>query len=564
MAVQQSTETQALDQLKAILLDQEKQRIVHLEDEMKSLYDQLNDKEQLIESLDPIIADLLYKKILESKSQMAEALAPVMGGALRKQIADAKDDIADSLYPVIGKAVRKSVAEAIKNLVREINERIDTIVNQGFRFRKKIDRDLILKQSLPFYLKEIFLIHKKSGLLLSHASYKQDNNGKEDIISGMLSAIREFSKAAFSSGDQSLHEIQYEDLNIVIEEGKYACLAFVIEGIPTINFKEIIKELESKIHLRFFKAMRDFDGETESFDHVKDLLSGFITSVHEPLFKDALSLEKNKKPKGILYLFAVIIIIIALFIFIPFKDGVDGSQYEKIIQTYQNKPGSFFTVSMMENTIILKGAIFEADRKNLLDTLEEIDVQLESKNLFVLPTFESLQQMAASIQKDLKLKNTLSIVVDSTQLSLQGIVSNREKSLMAARLFAERSSIPIIFNEIIVQQDVFTIEDIKKLNIYFEPSLSELSNKSQQTLDSVLTVLDNVAINKITIQGYADSVGTDKFNQQVAYNRAEVVKKYFLEKGFPLTKINTTSQVLENQLKTSYIKSNRRVSFKVE
>ena len=197
MPAQHSKETQALDKLKAILLNQEKERISSLEDEMSNLYDQLNDKEKLIESLDPIIADLLYKKILESKSQMAEALAPVMGGAIRKQISDAKDDIADALYPVIGKAVRKSVAEAMKNLLQSINERIDNLVTKSFRSGKKLDRDSILLQSLPFHLQEIFLIHKKTGLLLSHASYKQENNGNEDVISGMLSAIREFSKAAF-------------------------------------------------------------------------------------------------------------------------------------------------------------------------------------------------------------------------------------------------------------------------------------------------------------------------------------------------------------------------------
>ena len=527
----------------------------------------MNDKELLIESLDPIIADLLYKKILESKSQMAEALAPVMGSAIRKQIAEAKDDMADALYPVIGQAVRKSVAEAIKSLMQTINERIDNIVSQGFRSRKKIDRELILRESLPFHLQEIFLIHKKTGLLLSHASYNQDNSGNEDVISGMLSAIKEFSKAAFSTSGQGLHEIQYEDLNIIIEDGKYAYLAFVVKGVPTLNFKEIVKALESKIHLRFYKDMRGFNGETNAFVPVNGLLSGFITSVHEPLFKAALMQANSKKgkPKGAYYLLALILIIVLIIFFFPTNDNL-GERYAAVVDSYQNRPGSFFSGSLIEKEVVLKGSIFKSDRDNLIAGLENLGLGVESEGLFILPDIKNMQGILLDIQNELNLKSALSVVVDSTHLSLHGVVPDQSKSLLAVRLFAGKSLLPVILNEITVRTDehVFDISEVNKFVVYFEPSFSELKNQSLQILDSVLIVLHNTAFSKISIMGFADSTGPMPINKQIAQKRADAVQKYLIENNVPIQKIETTSFVLENNPETRKFKSNRRVNFKAE
>ncbi|KAA3615069.1 MAG: OmpA family protein [Calditrichaeota bacterium] len=563
----QPTETEALDKLKAILLSSEKDRIAHLEAEMKDLYLRLNDKEQLLESLDPIIADLLYKKIIESKSQMAEALGPVMGGAIRKQIAEAKDDMADALYPVIGQAVRKSVAEAMKNLMQAINERIDNIVNQGFRSGKKVDHETLLKQSLPFHLQEIFLIHKKTGLLLSHASFSKENNGNEDVISGMLSAIREFSKTAFAAGGQSLHEIKYEDLNIIIEDGKYAYLAFVVKGVPSTNFKEIIKELENKIHLRFYKDMRGFDGETSSFTDVKDLLSGFISSVHEPMFKEVLAQEdgNKSKPKGVLYLLILILIIVSIYFFWP--SGVDiDEKYSSIIENYQNKPGSFFTAQKSESNIILKGSVFEADRDKLISELEGLELNIESQNLFILPSFEQLQAQLLSVKGDLNTASELNLVVDSSQIIIGGTVESRQQKFLAATLFAEKSSLPVVINEINVatNKPLYMASDIDRQVLYFEIGSSKLTTQSIQVLDSVLLILDSITFNKINIHGFADSSGPHKLNQKFASERAMAVKKHLLENGVPPDKVGISSAVLENGLETSIYKSNRRVIFKVE
>jgi outer membrane protein OmpA-like peptidoglycan-associated protein len=565
MSSPQATGSQALDKLKAILLNQEQKRIAYLEGEMQALFDQLNDKEKLIESLDPIIADLLYKKILESKSQMAEALAPVMGGAIRQQIAEAKDDMVDALYPVIGQAVRKSVAEAIKNLMQAINERIDSFLNQGFRAGKKVDRYLLLKQSLPFYVEEIFLIHKETGLLLAHASQNDENNGNEDMVSGMLTAIRQFSNAAFSANDQSLHEIEYEQFKIIIEDGKYAYLAFVVKGAVSTGFKSIIQDLENKIHLRFYKEMRAFEGDVDTLEPVKPILSGFISSVHEPLFKQALEENKKERPKGAVYLLVLILIAFSAYFFYPVDNNLEV-KYNTLLEKFQKKHGSFFTSSKEENNIVLKGVLFDADRRVLINNLKELGLNVRADDLFILPDVQTLQNNLSQVQKELHLDDPISVIVDSVQIILQGKVANREKGLQAAQLFAAKASLPIIINDLTIAppQSAFTKNDINNFTLYFEPASNTIETQSLKTLDSVIIVLNGIGFNKIIISGYADSVGPRALNMVLAQKRAEVVRDYLLKKNIPAQKIETRSYVFDKTANPSGFKSNRRVCFKLE
>ena len=65
----------------------------------------------------------------------------------------------------------------MKKLVKTINEKVDRALSFQLFFSKiksKItgvsEGELALKDALPFQMHEIFLIHKKTGILLSHVT----------------------------------------------------------------------------------------------------------------------------------------------------------------------------------------------------------------------------------------------------------------------------------------------------------------------------------------------------------------------------------------------------------
>ncbi len=169
-----------------------------------------------------------------------------MGKAIKKQVNESKDDIIDALYPIMGDAIKRSVSEGIKEIYTSINLKIDKALRRGI-FSKQIKSkitgvstsDLILHESFPFSIDEIFLIHESSGLLISHVSSSESKMSSDgDLISGLLTAIKDFVAESFksNSGSQNLYEIQYGNSRIILERGLYSYLAIVISGQEPSTF----------------------------------------------------------------------------------------------------------------------------------------------------------------------------------------------------------------------------------------------------------------------------------------------------------------------------------------
>ncbi len=168
---------------------------------------------------------------------MAEALGPIMGEAIRVQIRDSRKDMIEALYPVIGATVQRAVGEFTKEFQRNIDARLKaTFGPQGMvrtamaRMRGVSSAELALRDLLPFSIKEIFLIQHGSGLLLAYSHPGSTEVADSDLISGMLTAIRDFVHDSFGHGDEDkeLDEIQYGDERIIIQSGRAAYLAVVI------------------------------------------------------------------------------------------------------------------------------------------------------------------------------------------------------------------------------------------------------------------------------------------------------------------------------------------------
>lgn len=561
--------SEALDQLKQILLQQEKERLSTVEEELLELQARFNDKERLIESLDPVIADLLYKKIMESRAQMAEALAPVMGEALRTQINEAKDDIADALYPVIGKTVRKSVAEAMKNLMQAINERIDNLVSKGFGGRKKPDRITLLREVLPFHVQQVFLIHRETGLLLSHASNRIDPDAipNEDMISGMLTAIREFSQTAFAAGDQSLHEIQYDNLNIIIEEGKYAYLAFVVSGTPGSRFKEVIKDLEHKIHLAYYKDLRAFSGETEPFTPIGKTLESFISAVHEPMFEEALAGQKKRGMAPLLVFAGLIVLLVAaLFYFLSMDNAGREAELQSLLQQYRHKNGAFFSVERTDNRLILNGQAFAADRRALLQALEDAGFEVNSEAFTVLPPLSTMQTELNRLSRDLNIHPPLTLIADSAQFYLTGEVPDELTRIKAARRFAAQSALPLIWNGIRVTSPAREklINSLNSQALYFVSGSARLNSESEKNLRQLLSMGNVRDIRRLVIRGCADATGNPQRNEELARQRARAVETVFLEMGMDRSRITLQTKIFTTEESSGVFPTKRRVDFKAE
>ena len=95
--------------------------------------------------------------------------------------------------------------------------------------------EVVMYHTLLYRVEQVFLIHKKTGLLLAHAARQTVNSKDLDMISALLTALNSFAQESFkTTGQQDLSVLDYGDLQVWIEGGTppvdLAYLAVLIKG----------------------------------------------------------------------------------------------------------------------------------------------------------------------------------------------------------------------------------------------------------------------------------------------------------------------------------------------
>jgi hypothetical protein len=250
--------------------------VEHLETDhqLEELRQVLLKPDALATRISPLLVDILAEHVQESRDEIAQAIAPAVGEAIRRQVYQAREDVIDALYPVIGQMIARAMTEAVRNLAQSI----DTRVRHGFQlfldpryWRARLhgvsSSEFRLRAILPFSIHEIFLIQRDSGLLIYHYSSDPTHQDRE-IVSGMLTAIRDFAREAFGRGESGeLGAIGYAEQHIVLEAGGAAYLAVVIEGVEPPDYRETMRRALVQIHEPHYDALRHFDGSNRELLH---------------------------------------------------------------------------------------------------------------------------------------------------------------------------------------------------------------------------------------------------------------------------------------------------------
>ncbi|MDQ3249897.1 MAG: hypothetical protein M3Q45_11905 [Chloroflexota bacterium] len=232
------------------------------------------------------LLDRLERQINDDEA-LARTISPIIAGAITSSIRDARETMVEALYPIIGPMVVRAVSEAMRDLARRIDQQMRSALNvQSFqrqlqaRLRGVPPSEMALRQALPCQVQEVFLIHRENGLLLHYLSCNPDLGADSDLISGMLTAIRDFAADAFG-GDAAnqLNSIQYGDKVILAEVAQHAYVAVVIEGIEPQGFRAAIREQVIAIEHEYAAHLRQYNGDASLFAATMPRLSALMQSV---------------------------------------------------------------------------------------------------------------------------------------------------------------------------------------------------------------------------------------------------------------------------------------------
>ena len=132
----------------------------------------------------------------------------------------------------------------------------------------------MLKHTLVYQVEHVFLIHRHTGLLISHVAAENAAGQDPQLVSSMLVAIQDFVRDSFTGAEQQgLDTVRLGELWLWSEPGPFATLVAVIRGNPPEGLHDTLRGVLSRIHAERPHALESFDGDSSCFADVEAHLS---------------------------------------------------------------------------------------------------------------------------------------------------------------------------------------------------------------------------------------------------------------------------------------------------
>lgn len=244
-----------LETLKELLFPDDRGAVEDISKRIQLLELIINDQKKLAARVDPLVDD----KINAFTKSIPDTLGPTITATLKKEIKNHKDEVVDALYPVLGKMVKKYVAQEIKILSDKIDNQLSFIKTWKRKMRSLFggptEEQLLMRELATATIEQVLLIERDTGIL--KASYSVTNSIDEEMISGMLTAIKGFVEDAFNKKNQNLELIQYELYNIHLQSFVTHYVAVVISGNYHIKSKNKLQDIIFNFYYNFMAMNLD-------------------------------------------------------------------------------------------------------------------------------------------------------------------------------------------------------------------------------------------------------------------------------------------------------------------
>lgn len=553
--------------VRKLLLNQEQQEILLLQTALESLLEETRDPEQIVKKLvpliskifsltlqnnkrefveifSPVIGELLKDTIKHSSTEIAIIMAPIMGKAIKEVVKNERDEIVDALYPVIGNMISKFVAETFKEVMQEINQKVQSTFSFEMMRRKitaKIkgisETELLLQSSArPYMIQSVFLIHKETGILISERSASGIESIEPEMVASMLTAIRSFVNDWISKNSDhfELNEIEFGNSTIRLEVAGCCYLAIVLKGsINREGQQRIVKVLEHLVENNA-QTITEFDGNTQNLPMQE------INSELDTLIQHESDETSSKKSSSWVLLIIAALIIAGSGFWLYQAYLANTAETKAHILLYQDPYLNLYAIDVKVNgtIVILKGRLpAESLHKRLLKSISQalpafiIDDQVVLTE--TIPTHEQSFSILKAVVDTINNEegNRVEFQLEEGIVKLDGLIRGHH---MHEELLKNLSVLPGIIRVVSALKEH---PMGKAAEIFYAVGESALSEENKALLDdwieanTVEVLLKLYNKNDLMVIGYSDMQGNTTNNAFIAKKRARGVVAYLIEKG---------------------------------
>jgi hypothetical protein len=273
-----SSDDQPLTELRAILLGPDRAA-------WDSLRQRLENPSRRAEDVAGVLAEAVR---LRSDVKLRRALQPLLEEALQLSVQSNPRMLADALFPIFGKAIRKAITSELDGMLQTLSQTLEQSFSwrsiewrwESFRTGKPY-AEIVVLRSLLYRVEQVFLIHRKSGLLLQHVAASPLEGPAEtkdpEMVSGMLTAIQDFVHDSVSGAEsENLEAVRMGDVGVVLAYGPDAILAGFVRGVAPRKLSRVFQDGLDRVEQKKAESLRAFSGDTSEFDSCRPQLEACL------------------------------------------------------------------------------------------------------------------------------------------------------------------------------------------------------------------------------------------------------------------------------------------------
>jgi OOP family OmpA-OmpF porin len=269
---------------------------------------------------------------------LQRALAPTIEEAITTSVRRNPRPLADALFPIIGPAIRKAIAATLNGMLESLNTTLEHSLSwRSLRWRLDARRtgrpfaEIVLLNTLVYRVEQVFLIHRPSGLLLQHLTAPGTTAQDADMVSGMLTAIRDFVQDSFKvDADEGLQTLKVGDLSVWVEQGPHALVAVVVRGTAPPSLRTTLQQALEAVHGQYSDLLESFDGNAVRFEGARPLL--------EACFQQEFRGRERRTgiPPRVMVIAAVLLLAISVWMFFALRAR---SRWNGYVNALRAEPG---------------------------------------------------------------------------------------------------------------------------------------------------------------------------------------------------------------------------------
>ena len=610
----------SLDELRELLLGP-------LQVQLDELQKRLNTPQLRAKDISQVLPEAISLRSSRDK-KIQVVLEPITERAIKSSIKKDRKVLVDALFPVMGPAIRKAIASSIQGMIQSFNQILEHSLSiQGLKWRWEAARtrkpfaEVVLLHTLVYQVEQVFLIHKDTGLVLQHVVAKTAISQDPDLVSGMLTAIKDFVQDSFGGEkDDALETLRVGDRSVWIEHGSYAFIAAAVRGNPPMDLQNILRDSLAEIHFKQSEEMKKFKGDVTPFEEIRYLLD------------DCLQAQFKQKRQKTSYIPWIVLVTVALLLGLWFMGLYqEHRRWSNYVSELRNQPGLVITdvdkkagkyhifglrdplapdpakfiepLKIHSDRVIFHWEPYQSQfPKYALQRMVNIlrppeTIRLDFKNGVLNVIGSALNQWLTETRKQVKFFSWIDNYDDSsvfnidTQLNPPKTVTLKimgrtlyargtasHQWIQSAREAIKAAPGVLNFNDNdLMDLDFKRLYQIKKeieqQAVFFKAGGKEMTAGQENVVDTLvkhLKAFDSIALDvrqeyHIEIIGHTDQTGIEEKNMQISKARAETFLAILIAKGLTaqrfITKGMGSTAPLRKEINEENRSDNRRVSF---